>query len=143
MHADFRRCLLELDVTGIRALCVVTGQSQPQDDHGALISLHHARTLAHSMPFKLRAYSHQWLLERGLPSGLPDELKPRAERIYPRVVEAVGVSVRQLGNVVTPLTQAVECAMSNAAAECYADGERRPDIVKARMVEARHKAMAS
>ena len=114
---------------------VAPGKAQ-HDDRGTLIGLHYARTLAESVPFDLRAYSHAWLVERDLPSGLPDELKPRAERIYPRVVEAVGVSVRQMGNVQTDLTREIERAMSDAVAECYADGEERPDIVKARMREA-------
>ncbi len=137
----FQRCLENLDVSGIRRLCAATGQAQPKDDSAALVSLHYARTLAESVAFKLRAYSHRWLGERDLPSGLPDQLKPRAEQVCPRVVEAVGVSVRQLGNVVTPLTEAVERAMSDAVAECYADGERRPAIIKAQMNEARARAL--
>ena len=139
---DFWRCLVDLDVAGMQKLWGAVAPNQKQhDDKETLIGLHHARTLADSIPFNLRAYSHSWLVERGLPSGLPDELKPRAERIYPRIVEGVGVSVRQMGNVETPLTRAVERAMSDAVSDCYADGKTDPIFVKARMGEAYRKTL--
>jgi len=59
---------------------IFPNEPQPQDDAATLATLHYARTLANSVPFKLRAYSHRWLCERNLPSGLPDALKPKAER---------------------------------------------------------------
>ena len=127
-----------MDVDGMLRLVDLAGQEKMSREH-TTIGMHFARTQARSIEFSRRAWSHAWLMERGLPSGLPDELRPRAERIYPRVVEAVGVSVRKLGNVQTDLTRAVERAMSDAVAECYADGERRPEIIKARMEEARLK----
>lgn len=58
------------------------------------IVLHSARTQAGSVTFRKRAYSHRWLMERGLPSHLPDDLRPKAERIYPRIVEGVGIAVK-------------------------------------------------
>ncbi len=139
---DFRRILEELDISGFALISRALGMKF-KDDASAEVTMHHARTQVEAISFDMRAYSHAWLTERGFPSGLPDELRPRAQRLYPVVAEAVGVSVRGLGNVVTPLSDVVERAMSDAVAECYADGERRSDIVKARMAEARHKAMAS
>ncbi len=135
MHSAFRQCLDEMDIDGMMKLARLVGQ-EPMSREQTWAGMHYARTQSDSISFAKRARSHAWLKERDLPSGLPDELKQQAEREYPRVVEAVGVSVRQLGNVTTPLTEAIERAMSDAVAECYADGERRPEIVKARMLAA-------
>lgn len=135
---DFHRCLIELDVAGVRRLWArFETEHQPTTANEALIALHHARTRAQSVPFNMRAYSHRWLCERDLPSGLPDELKPKAERVHSRIVEAVGVSVKAMSEANVPLAKAIERAMSDAVAEAYADGKRDPEFVKARMEEAR------
>ncbi len=140
---EFRRCLVDLDVAAFRKIlaAINPGERQPKDDAEALIVLHHARTQAQSVQFNLRAYSHRWLCERDLPSGLPDELKPRAERIYPQIVEAVGVSVKAMSEAGIPLAKAIERAMSDAVEDAYAGGNRNPDFVKARMDEARTRVM--
>jgi hypothetical protein len=57
---------------------------------------------AETVSFKARAWSHRWLTERALPSGLPDRLKPSAERVYSRVVEGVGISVNCRNPVLKP-----------------------------------------
>jgi hypothetical protein len=66
--AAMRQCMEELDVDGIRRLWAEVSPHlpQPRDDADALATCHLARTATRSMPFPLRAYSHQWLLERGL-----------------------------------------------------------------------------
>jgi hypothetical protein len=64
----------------------------PASSAEAEIMMHHARTQAESLPLAKRLYSHAWLDERGLPSGLPDALRPW--RSEPRIVRAVGVGVR-------------------------------------------------
>lgn len=139
---DLRRCLLDLDIAGIKAAWAQHSPHlpQPKNDAEALVSLHHARTQAQSIPLRARAYSHRWLLDHGYPSGLPDGLRPKADRLYPVVVEAVGIAV--LGT--SPLSRAaapmIRSAMSDAVAECYADGRREPEFVRARMMEARRKA---
>ena len=137
--AAFRRCLLDLDVAGVRELWsrIAPGMPQPQTDADALISLHHARTQADTMPERVRCYSHSWLTERGLPSALPDRLKVKADRLYPRTVTAVGVAVKSLSSGGTEYAAAVEKAMSDAVAECYAHGETDPELIKARMNAAR------
>jgi hypothetical protein len=144
MHsAEFRRCLVECDVAGIRALWshVSPNMPQPPDDAAALIAIHIARTQAESVPLKLRAYSHRWLLDNGYPSQLPDNLKPSAERIYPRIASAVGVCVKAGSEWRKPLAAAMQQAMSDAVAEAYADGRTEPEFVKARMGEARAKVL--
>jgi hypothetical protein len=139
--SEFRRCLLELDVIGACDLwfAVSPHLPQPKNNEEALITLHHARTQASSIPARLRCYSHAWLLERGLPSGLPDHLKPKADRMYPREVKAVGVAVGTLSQLPEFIerARAIQKAMSDAVAEAYADGVTDPDIVKARMGAAR------
>jgi hypothetical protein len=141
MHeAEFRRCLIELDVSAARRLWRhVAPHLEQQSNNGTLASLHLARTQAASIPHRLRFYSHQWLTERGLPSALPDELRPAAARMYPRTVSAVGVSVRSLDGKQTPLAAAVEAAMADAVRDAYAEGKTDPAFVRARMREARDK----
>lgn len=139
--SDMRRCLRDFDVVGARHLwrIVCPYMPQPATDEEAVIILHHARTQAPFLRLKERAWSHSWLLERGYPSGLPDELKPRAERIYPRVVEAVGVSVNTKSALLRPVARGIQAAMLDAVAECYADRRTDPVFVKARMAEARER----
>ena len=141
-HADaFRRCLIDLDVVGICDLWfhVNPHLPQPKNNDEALATIHYARTQANSIPLKLRCYSHAWLCERGLPSGLPDHWKSKASRLYPHEVRAVGVAVKAMSAASEPLARAIEKAMSAAVAECYADGVTDPDIVKSRMDAARQR----
>ncbi|ODT22226.1 MAG: hypothetical protein ABS35_15355 [Kaistia sp. SCN 65-12] len=136
----FRRCLVELDVAGIRALWreVAPHLPQPSNDAEALLTLHRARTEASSIDLRLRAYSHRWLIDNGYPSGLPDALRPRAERaFYPRIVDAVGVCVRPSSPDLAPAAREVEQAMSDAVADAYAGRRTDPGFVRARMSEAR------
>lgn len=134
---DFRRCLVECDIAGIRRLWahVSPHLPQPGSDHEALATIHRARTEAASITLRLRAYSHRWLVDHGYPSGLPDELKPKAERLYPRVAEGVGIAALR-SQPHTPIVQAV---MRDAVMECYADGKTEPGFVRERMMEARVK----
>jgi hypothetical protein len=137
-HDDFRDCLERGDLAALRRHWQETfpNMPQPKNDTEAEIVMHHARTQSIMVGFMARAYSHRWLCERGLPSGLPDQLKPKAERIYPRIVSAVGVSCN---SKVPGLADAVEAAMSAAVAECYANRESDPVLIKERMMAARSK----
>jgi hypothetical protein len=139
--AEFRRCLTELDVVGACALWfrIAPHLPQPKNNHEALVTLHHARTQARSIPDKLRCYSHSWLCERGLPSGLPDHLKAKADRLYPRVVKAVGIAVKSMSIENEDRARAIEKAMSDAVAECYADGITDPGRIRERMEAARQR----
>jgi hypothetical protein len=137
---EFARALVTCDVKSIRRLFrhVRPDLPQPKTDHEALFAIHHARTQADTFALRLRAYSHAWLRDHGYPSGLPDDLRPKAEQLYPRFVEGVGIACRgvsEIGRAVAPLVQG---AMSDAVMDVYADN-RSPDpmLVKARMMEAR------
>jgi hypothetical protein len=136
---EIRRCLIDLDIDGIVRVWgqVQPGFPVPSTRQEVLVTLHLARTAAITVPFRLRAYSHRWLTDNGYPSQLPDRLKPRAERIYPRTESAVGIAVKSKYPVVK---HAIQTAMQQAVLEAYADGHsNEPEIVRQRMLEARRK----
>lgn len=143
LSGELRRCLEAVDVAGVRRLWqhVSPHLPQPKTDAEARVAIHHARTQSQSIAFKLRAYSHRWLTDNGYPSGLPDELKPRAERIYPKVVEAVGISVNFRTPEFRPVSGLVRGAMSDAVLESFADRVTDPVKVSAHMAEAKRKTI--
>ena len=101
--------------------------------------MHHARTQAESIALRLRAYSHRWLVERGLPTGLPDRLRPSAEQICPITVGAVGISVNTKNEWLQPAVLEVRTAMEHAVEDAYAEGRRDPVFVSAQIEAARRK----
>lgn len=109
---------------------------QPKNRRETEVTLHMARTVSDSLNFKLRAYSHRWLSERGYPSQLPDRLKPRAERLYPREVHAVGIALDTSSKLLAPAIPLIRTAMENSVMESYADGVTDPKVIKARFLEA-------
>jgi hypothetical protein len=138
--AQLRRCLESADVAGCRRLWAAISPHLPQPKTAAeaLIILHHARTQSESIALKLRAWSHRWLLDHGYPSGLPDRLKPSAERLYPRIAKAVGVSVNARSEIMRPVALMIRDAMNVAVLEAFDDGRGdNAEFVKARMAEAR------
>jgi len=134
MQDHFRAALESLDVALVRKLWrhVMPHLPQPTSDDEALICAHMARTVSRAIRFKLRAYSHAWLVERGFPSQLPDELKPRAERIFPITVSAVGIAVRN----VTPIALAIRASMEHAVLDA---GVKNPAETKRAIMAARAK----
>jgi hypothetical protein len=110
---------------------------------GAEVSMHMARTSTETISLKARAYSHRWLLERSYPSQLPDRLKPSAERLYPRIVEAVGLSVNSKNEYFKPAMDEVRKSMELVVEDCYANGDTAPEIVRPQMMDAYHKTMKS
>lgn len=125
---------------GLRAAwaCAMSHLPQPATREQAEIIMHRARTEAGSIPLKLRAYSHRWLEDRRLPSGLPDDLRPKAERLYPKITEAVGFSYNIRMRELAPAAPLVRRAVCDAIEDIYAD-DPQPEVarVKARMVEIR------
>ncbi len=77
--AEFRRCLLELDVVVACRLWahVAPHLTQPANTNETLFTLHMARTEAQSIPLVERQYSHRWLKERGFGSMLEEPLWPK------------------------------------------------------------------
>ena len=141
--AAFRQCLAEGDYRGMCQLqaALYPHLPRPKTDTDAEVAMHMARTQTGSLEFRLRAWSHRWLTERSLPSQMPDHLKPQAERMYPRVVAAVGIGVKAGHPDRVPLAEAIQGAMSDAVLEMFADGVQDSARVTARMQEARRRVM--
>lgn len=144
MSAEFRNMLEAGDIRGLRGWYAKhrPAMPQPETDDQAEIVMHIARTETPAVSFRARAYSHAWLCERGLPSRLPDELKPKAERLYPVATIAVGLSVNARNPLIVPAMGEVRGAMEHAVLEADADGRIADTVfVKARMAEARERTM--
>lgn len=143
--AEFRRCLEECDAAAVRKLWqhMAPHLHQPESDHEALATIHRARTEMASMRFRLRAYSHRWLIDNGYPSALPDEFKPRAERLYPQIAEGVGIAVRAMSELMRPAVKVIQGAMTDAVSEAYADGRTDAGYVKGRIMAARQETVRS
>jgi len=140
-HDAMKLCLEELDVEGIRSLwhIIAPKMPQPKNDLEALVTLHMARTSASFLVPRQRYYSHRWLLDHGYPSQLPDDEKPKADRMYPKIVSGVGISVNTTSELFRPIMIQVRSAMENAVLEVYADGHADDILlIKQRMNEARH-----
>jgi hypothetical protein len=141
---DFRAALVAGDVRLLRRMWSSWFPHLPQvkNAHEAEIVMHHARTQAESIPLKHRAYSHRWLLERELPSGLPDQLRPSAERMYPVAAKAVGISVNMRSPYMAPAVVEVRGSMEHAVLEAEADGLLGDTThVSRRMTEAKNRTM--
>jgi hypothetical protein len=77
-----------------------------------------------------------------MPSGLPDNLRPRAQRLYPRTVEGVGVSVNFQSQILRPAAKIIRDDINAAILDEYAiDGTPKVESVKKAMENARRKAM--
>ncbi len=102
--------------------------------------MHRGRTEAESIHLSKRLYSHAWLVERGLPSGLPDHLRPPAERVHPRIIAAVGIAVKSMsGN--RERAREIEAAMAEAAGDAMTSGITDPKRVSELMWEARDRLL--
>lgn len=131
-----RRCIMEADAaTALRLWPEIFPQYPPLGTEAdALVVLHTARTAMQTIPPRQRFWSHRWLRERGLPSRLPDNLRPRAERMYPKIAEGVLIAI----NTKYPAVRvAIQRATSDAIMDCYANGDTEPAFVKARWQDAR------
>ena len=136
--SEFLRCLVDLDAAGARKIWAYTHPHlhQPATDHETLLMLHSARTQTELVSLKSRAYSHRWLVDNGYPSALPDHLKPEAERIYPRVAEAVGLAVASKSSYMKPAALEIRSAMEGAVLEAVADRIRLTDSRVSVMIRA-------
>jgi hypothetical protein len=135
-----QECLVSLDLERARAIWqAVNPHLKPiTTDAEMLATLHLARTQNDAVDDRLRFYSHCWLMERGLPSMLPDHLKPAADRMYPRKQSAVGISVNSQSELFRPVLSHVRTAMEGAVNELYADGHAENiKLIRHRMFEAR------
>ena len=139
---EFRNLLEAGDIDGLRAHwhAVMPGMPQPESREQAEIAMHMARTAAESVEIEKRAYSHRWLIERDLPSQLPDRLRKSAERMYPVIKTAVGISVNTRNVLLRPAMTSIRTAMEQAVLDAEAEGKiEDAGFVAQRMNEARIK----
>lgn len=134
---QFRNCLIDLDIEGALRIWAKVYPNMPQPQKNEALSVMHvARTASEAIPENKRFYSHRWCCDNGFPSQLPDELRPKAERVYPKVVTAVLISANPWRCPIA--REAIGGVMREAVLETYADGyEDKPHVVKARMMEKR------
>jgi hypothetical protein len=141
-HEVMRRALEEHDVITCCKLwqIVAPRMPQPKTDAESYFIMHHACTQADNVSLRSRAYSHRWLLDHGYPSGLPDELKPKAERMFPKIVDAIGIACGgPPGTTAKPWHTEIREAMEHVVLDHYADGIKDPKIIKPRMLAVRKK----
>jgi len=126
LPAAFRDCL---DIGDAARLLKIYGSvypkmPAPKDLGEAWVILHQARTGAKSVRLEKRLYSHAWLMERGLKSSLPDELRPKVQQVCAVIVSAVGVAVKSITTRADRKEEAaaLERVMARAAGDMVRDG---------------------
>jgi hypothetical protein len=104
----FRRCIIDLDVIGVRRIwrLVAPGMPQLETDEETLHALHLARTKARFVPAKYRDYSQAWLDER-------------QRKI---VAHAVGVAVGIQDARYTEANMEMAAEMSGAVSNAHQEG---------------------
>jgi len=139
-HGTFVRALEDGDYNVLRGIWhrIFPQAPAPADNEQAEAAMHMARTGTASLRLEKRLYSHAWLFERGLPSQLPHELRPKYEG-RPIIFDAVGISVKSKSDRLDRIEEAkvIEKLMSDAVAELYALGIKDPVVVSKRMWQAR------
>ncbi len=138
----FRSALCDGDIHRTRYLWahISPGMPQPENDGEAEVIMHQARTAADSVPMSQRIYSHAFLAERGLPSQLPDGMKPVAERKGPPVIFSaalIGVGTTSSSPHRRDEAKAMEKAMADAVGDMITCGITDKGRIAKRMWEAR------
>ena len=134
--AALRSILNDLDIPRMRTYASEAEPHMPSlgSDFAVEARMHYARTLTQTIVPRKRFYSHRWLFDHDLPSGLPDRLKPAADRMYPRIVEGVAICCASASSEVA---LSIRSAMERVVLESFADDERDPGVVRLRMMDAR------
>ncbi len=141
-HSEFVDALIRGDARDLveRWRVIAPHLPVPGTTEQAEIIMHRARTEVGTIDLKYRAYSHRWLTERNIPSGLPDILRPKAERMYPICVQGVGISVNMSNPALKPAAVIIRGAMEDAVNDAFAEGRKEPAFVSAQMKNARELA---
>lgn len=140
-HEEFRAALEAGDVALLRRIwsVVMPHLPGPRTDWEAEVIMHRARTETATISRRARFYSHRWLTERQYPSGLPDNMRPSAERMYPKIADSVGISLNTKSSIVKPALPIIRKAMEGVVMDIYSGKRREPAYIKARMLEAKDK----
>lgn len=142
--AEFRGCLQTLDLNRARKLWahVFAHLPPPGTDEELEQQLHLARTQTRSLTLNERAYSHRWLTERMLPTGLPDHERASAERMYPAPARAVGISLNTRNEIIKPILVHVREAMEYMVHDAFAEGKADDsNFIRNRMNEAKNQTL--
>jgi hypothetical protein len=136
----FRQRLIDGDFAAARSIARTMGLPYKLPSDAWLDAWGHGIRTMLFIPPRQRYYSHCWLVERNLPSHLPDHMKRSAERMYPKKVKAVMIAAK--GNAGPEACGSIVRAMSVKVDEMYADGDDDAEIVtpqmqRARMIERR------
>jgi hypothetical protein len=133
--AEFRRCLVELDVKGIMSLWRHVAPNLAEQSPGeALVSMHIARCEMKSLPKRLRDYSVSWLADHGYTNV--DGKWISGPRPLEVVASSVGISVKSSDpRVANRIHDAMKDALDNAIAK----GITEPPMQKEAMLKARAK----
>ena len=141
---SFRNLLEAGDVDGLLRHWreVAPNLPQPETREAAEIVMHMARTQTQSLHPRHRILSHCWLVDRDLPSHLPEELKPKAEQVDRSVASAVGLSVNFRSPWMRDAAGEVRGALEHAVLDAEAEGRIEDRMfVTARIDEAKSKVM--
>lgn len=137
--AEFRRCLLEMDVAGIMALhgaCAPRLPGQPEMSPAeATVALHMARADVGNFPKKVRKYSTDWLKDHGFEKRNGQWARSDAHKMK-IFSESVGIAS---GGPDREFSKLVVRVQSDAVLECLAKGVVEPEKHKELMVRARAK----
>ena len=140
--ASFREALGSGDVRRTWQLWAAISPDMPQPENydEAEVVMHQARTASESMALEKRIYSHAFLDERGLPSHLPDEMKPKRERKGPPVIFSAAlicVGTLSSNSDRREEAKAMERAMEDAVGDMIMSGVTDRKRIAKRMWEAR------
>jgi hypothetical protein len=133
---EFRRCLVTMDVAGMITLWKRVAPNLPQYPPAeTMMSMHMARLVSRTMPRKLKAYSTDWLKERGVEyiAGAWKIGKPKNES---GIAEAVGIASKSISGDLA-LSNRVVQAMSDSYLNSIAKGITEPPMQKELMLKAR------
>lgn len=133
--AEFHRCLMTADVSGIMRVWKATNPNMPQPSPvEALITLHIARVDADSIPDKEKLYSLAFLDERGYRKveGRWIFGTPKRSEVF----EAAGIASKSANPEVS---KRIVRAMEDAYLDALAAGIKEPPMQKEKMLKARAK----
>lgn len=121
---EFRKALIDGNVVRCWQLSkhVAPNMPQPKTRSQAEVIMHITRTEMNTIPEPLRLESHEWLIERALPSRLPYDLAPKRE------AHAVAVMVGTFTNTDEARARAAEllAAQTEAVRNAQANGVTDP-----------------
>jgi hypothetical protein len=140
-QAQFRQALIDGNDDELHRLwtAIFPGLPRPSKRDDIVTTMHIARTAADCVPDRGRFYSHRWLEERGLPSRLPMNLRPKCDQYYAGVTPAVGFAYGTDKEWLKPAKPLIERAVHTVIEDCAANGDLdKPDMVRDLMMDAKN-----